>query len=221
MLTSQDYDCLALPNSPVEFVIVGERKGKFKPILKSSNCGLDLLGFAASESYSRLEPELSDNLSASRSQFARRKDDNSYDFQRKLLSSKSENSEYIDSSRPMNFMIFWYGTKLSKNLDQELEFISKINLPGIFQLYQGNDIVSDSDLGFVEWHVSPIIKILADANYDAAESNRISIHRPNEFMDDRRPKNNDLSKTIFRISSLATIAAMGAAIASLMTLLGF
>lgn len=219
-LATKDYDCLALPNSPVEFVIVGERNGKYKPILRSTNCGLDLLGYAASESYSRLAPDSDGQLNAARSQVARRKDDNSYDFQKMVLSAEHDDAYIATYERPINFMIFWYGTRLPKILDKELEFISKLNLPGIYQLYQINDSVGKEDLGYVEWHISPIIKILADANYDAAEVNRISIHRPNDFMENKYSNSTVASKQVLRFSGAATLAAIGAAVASILTMLG-
>ena len=173
------YNPFYLSNSPVEFVVVGRKNGDFRPIVVSDNCGLDLLGYAASQSYSSHSSKF--RFWSAFNPF--RKAEDYYVPQVLELTISSEQVNVSDGGRESTVLFFWRGVRLNDDGSYEVRRVAEINLSIILKeihkidrkLPDSSDcpesrdkgIPRDIDIrGFLSWHISPIIRIIQSYNLD-------------------------------------------------------
>ena len=167
----QSYDPMQIENSPIEFVLIGTEFGDFRPIAMSSNCGLDLLGYAASRSYA---PNfvLNEHVTSSVLSVWRRAEDN---FTHQFIELDVVRREYdeIDDYESSTVFFYWKGPRLKRSALEEISGIAKINLGVIMNEVQVISNRTDVDVyrskgfelerkhnAFLSWHLSPVIQAI-------------------------------------------------------------
>lgn len=163
-----EFHPVEIKNSPIEFIIVGEINSRQRPIAKSETCGLDLVGFAASESFET--PKDFDSKS-------RRKDSENpgFIFQRTSVEADLDGEEIL---------FFWYGAPVSENKSarDDLKRISRLALKDM--KYQIDGARNSGDIpdhaGVIEWTVSPLIWFLSEWNDFYAEKFGVRAERLSE-----------------------------------------
>lgn len=182
MNLAQSYNPIVIKNSPVEFVLIGMDRGDFRPIVVSDNCGLDLLGFAASKSYSsKNEFEMYSTTSLLS---AWRKAEDSFIHQCVELNVSALIGNDMKSSK---VSFYWKGARLRSSSLEEVRRIAEISfsiivneLNTIRSRSNSNAQSIDSDIeygkldGFLSWHVSPVIRTVNSFNVQIQRTRDLS-----------------------------------------------
>lgn len=202
---TQSYNPIPIKNSPIEFVLIGMDQGDFRPIVISDNCGLDLLGFAASRSYSS-KFEIDESVTSSLLS-AWRKAEDSFIHQFVELNISAPIGDEAEEIRSSKVYFYWKGVRLPSHAIDEVRRIAEINFSIIInELYGAKVGGSSSDRrieremergkldGFLSWHVSPVVRIV-------------------NYFNVRKRRTRDLSRIVLTIY-LFLVLAMAAAAAS-------
>jgi hypothetical protein len=143
-----DYP-ITLPDSPIEFALIGPRMGRDRVLVQSEKVGLDLIGLAAESGlrYSSVAPI---TRSSSNSDGKLRK--------LNLVTSRYAPDLYSDvDSRTSHFSFAWNGYASPEGLERVKKSLDHA-LPDLHKAVQ------EGDLREIEWTLSPIVVVCTEAN---------------------------------------------------------
>lgn len=201
---TQSYNPIPIKNSPIEFVLIGMDQADFRPILISDNCGLDLLGFAASRSYSS-KFEIDESVTSSLLS-AWRKDEDSFIHQFVELNISAPIGDEAEELRSSKGYFYWKGVRLPSHAIDEVRLIAEINFSVIInELYGAKAGGGSSDSrtemgmerekldGFLSWHMSPVVRIV-------------------NYFNVRKRRTRDLSRIVLTVYLFLVLAMAAAAV---------
>lgn len=145
MIQSKDFDVIKIEDSTIEFVIVARGPNGFIPVMISENCGLDVMGFAASKGFMKEE---FGGVSVSEA--------------RKIRSDIDEYHEMaVETDFEQSSSVFFYWKGALPHEKDDFWHVCKSSLRRIFN--EGNDW-RKSPQAFFSWHLGPIIFLIEREN---------------------------------------------------------